>query len=215
MRSAAEDFQDQPGAVEHLGVPRLLQVALLHRRERAIGNHDAGFEAFDEAGDLVDLAGAHVGRGPNLADRHDPGLHDVEIDGAGKPDGLLQARGRGALVLRRACSDLPRRDAPLVGTDDDRAAAARARGAQAVRIRVATSRLQLDFLSGRRLFATFEQLDRMTRHDRRDGVLVDQLRVAVPPQQHAEIIEPGHDALQFYAIDQENGQRALCFCERD
>src|SRR5258708_27535468 len=29
-----EDFQDQAGAVEHLGVPRLLQVALLDRRQR-------------------------------------------------------------------------------------------------------------------------------------------------------------------------------------
>jgi hypothetical protein len=49
----------------------------------------------------------------------------------------------------------------------------------------------------------------MTRHDRRDGVLVDQLRVAIPPQQHAEIIEPSHDALQFDAVDQKNGQRTL------
>ncbi len=31
LRTLAEDFQDQPGAVEHLGVPRFLKVALLDR----------------------------------------------------------------------------------------------------------------------------------------------------------------------------------------
>ena len=117
VRPAAEDFQDQPGAVEHLGVPRLLQVALLHRRERAIGNHDAGFEAFHKASDLVDLAGAHVGRGPDLADRHNAGLHDVEIDGAGEPDRLLQARIRRDA---RSAVRVQRSGAPERAADRDR-----------------------------------------------------------------------------------------------
>jgi hypothetical protein len=51
----------------------------------------------------------------------------------------------------------------------------------------------------------------MTRHDRGDGVLVDQLRVAIPPQQDAEIVEPRHDALEFNAIDQKNRQRNFAF----
>ncbi len=62
-RAPAEDFQDQPGAVDDLGVPGLLQIALLHRRERAIDHDEAGLEAFHEAGDLLDLALAEIGGG--------------------------------------------------------------------------------------------------------------------------------------------------------
>ena len=50
-RAASEDFENEPGAVEHLGVPGLFQVALLHRRERAVHHHDAGFERLDEPGE--------------------------------------------------------------------------------------------------------------------------------------------------------------------
>jgi hypothetical protein len=31
--------------------------------------------------------------------------------------------------------------------------------------------------------------------------------MTIPPQQDAEIIKPGHDALKFYAIDQKNCER--------
>ena len=69
-------------------------------------------------------------------------------------------------------------------------------------MRVATALLQSGFFRGGRILCALEQLDRMTRHDRRYGVLVDELRVAVPTQQHAEIIEPGHDALELHAVHQ-------------
>ena len=66
-RAPSENFQDEAGAVEHLGVPGLFQIALLHRRQRAVHHHDAGVEAFDEAGDLFDLALAEIGRGTERA----------------------------------------------------------------------------------------------------------------------------------------------------
>ena len=53
----------------------------------------------------------------------------------------------------------------------------------------------------------------MTRHDGRDGVLVDELRMAVATQQHAEIIEPGHHALQFDAVHQKDGERNFGFAD--
>src|SRR5262245_23648040 len=37
----AENLEDQPGAVEHLGVPGFLQIALLDRRERAVRDHNS------------------------------------------------------------------------------------------------------------------------------------------------------------------------------
>src|SRR5215471_16256293 len=70
---------------------------------------------------------------------------------------------------------------------------------------------KLDFLSGGRFLGAFEQLDRMTRHDRRYGVLVDQLRVAVASQQHAEVIEPRDDALQFHAVHEKDREGDFCF----
>src|SRR5215472_17651299 len=54
------------------------------------------------------------------------------------------------------------------------------------------------------LFAGLEELHRLRRHHGRDRVFVDQLRMGVAPQQHAEIIEPSDDALQFDAIDEEH-----------
>src|SRR5262249_9264176 len=65
------------------------------------------------------------------------------------------------------------------------------------------------FPDGGRLLGPFEQLDRMTRHDRRDRVFVDQLRVPVATQKDAEIIEPGHDALQLNPVDQEDRERSF------
>src|SRR5262249_55121388 len=88
------------------------------------------------------------------------------------------------------------------------------RRAQSIRERVATARLQSDFFPGcRRLLGALEQLDRMTRHNRRYGVLVDELRVAVPTQQHAKIIEPGNDSLQLDAVHQEDRKRRLALAD--
>src|SRR5690242_19477327 len=65
----------------------------------------------------------------------------------------------------------------------------------------------------RRLLGAFEQLDRVTRHDGRYGVLVDELGVPISSQQHAEIIEPGHDPLQLHAVHQEDRERRFTFSD--
>src|SRR3954453_20921269 len=65
----------------------------------------------------------------------------------------------------------------------------------------------LVLIHARRLLGAFEQLDRVPRHDSGDRMLIDKLRMPVPPQQHAEVIEPGHHALQLHSIHQKNGER--------
>jgi hypothetical protein len=61
------------------------------------------------------------------------------------------------------------------------------------------------------VFAGFEHLDWMARHDRRNSVFVNKLRMTVSTQKHTKIVEPGDNALQFHAINQENGEGNFVF----
>ena len=86
----AEDLQDQPGAVDDLGLQRLLEIALLHRRQPVVDDDqpdplllDIGLHALDHA--LADQRG-----GRDAAQRHGLGQAHIEVDGAGKPDRLSE-----------------------------------------------------------------------------------------------------------------------------
>ena len=56
LRALAENFEDQPGAVEHLRRPGLFEIALLDRAERMIDDDELGVVHARERGDLLDLA---------------------------------------------------------------------------------------------------------------------------------------------------------------
>src|SRR5262249_54522449 len=71
----------------------------------------------------------------------------------------------------------------------------------------------LDLFRHGGLLGPLEQLDRMTRHDRRYSVLVHELRVAIPTQQHAKIIEPGDHTLELDAVHQKYGERSFVFSD--
>ena len=90
LGAAAEDFQDQSGAVEHLGVPGLLEIALLDRRQRAIHHHEFDIVALDETEDLLDLALAEIGRRSDLADRRNQRIRNRQVDGARQTCGFFQ-----------------------------------------------------------------------------------------------------------------------------
>ena len=91
-------LKDQSGTVDDLGVPRLLEIALLDRRDRAVHDHDRRGQAFCEAGNLVDFAFTDISRRPNFAERDQPRLDDSQVDGPCQTDRLLKASLRRSLV---------------------------------------------------------------------------------------------------------------------
>lgn len=58
-----------------------------------------------------------------------------------------------------------------------------------------------------------EELYRSTRHDRRNGMLVDQLDVTIAAQQNTEVIKPTDDALKLYAVYEEHRDWKLVFAD--
>src|SRR5581483_4362570 len=86
MRPLPEDFQNQPGAVDDLRVPCLFQIALLHRRERGVDEHESGVMRTHDAGEFFHLALAEISRRTNGRKRNDACVCDLEIDRAREAD---------------------------------------------------------------------------------------------------------------------------------
>ena len=91
-RALSENLQNDRCAVQHLAVPGLLEVALLHRRQVRIDNDDVGFLIPGDDGDLFNLAGAQQGRGRGPRQRRDLRHHHIQMNGGGQPDGFVQPR---------------------------------------------------------------------------------------------------------------------------
>src|SRR5690606_32308507 len=58
LRAPPEDLEDQPGAVEHLGVPCLFEVALLHGADGVVDDDETCLRRLDARAKLIHLAGA-------------------------------------------------------------------------------------------------------------------------------------------------------------
>jgi hypothetical protein len=55
-RAPAEDLENESGAIEHLGSPCRLEIALLHRGERMIDDDEPGLLGAHEPCELLDFA---------------------------------------------------------------------------------------------------------------------------------------------------------------
>lgn len=166
---ATENLQDQVGAIQNFCIPGFFQIALLHRRQCAIHDHDAGVEALDETGNLFDLTLAEESCRPQRIEHDDAGLLDVEIDGAGKADRLIELCSRRALASNRRGSAQDRLDdqCPAGAYTFSAPVPRRSSGLlRRQRARVATARLQMNLFSRGRFLGAFEQLHRVARHNR-------------------------------------------------
>ena len=103
-----EDVQDQRGAVDHLDLQLLLQVAQLAGRQLAVADHRVGAGAVDQFGQLDDLARADVGRRVGAVAALDHRVQHHRAGGLGEP-GELGHRLLG-FVGRRARPDADEHD---------------------------------------------------------------------------------------------------------
>ena len=91
-RPRAEDLQDQAGAVDHLGLPAFLEIALLHRRQGAVDDDEPDLVFADQFAEIGNRPAAEQARRARTGDARDLGADDVEVDRLGEADRLLQAR---------------------------------------------------------------------------------------------------------------------------
>ena len=210
-RPLPEYLEDQPGPVENLGVELLLQVALLDRRQGMIDDGELGMALLHDLRQFSHLAGTQQRRRSRIVHLDDRDMDGVERNGARQPDRLVAAGlGRTSGILAPRIILRTRQDRH----DDDRARRGRrvfrpyGRLAADSAVRVFTGgQLALAFLG-------IEHLHGLARHDGRNGMLIDELRMAVAPQQHAEIVERGHHPGQFHAVDEEDRQWVLALANR-
>ena len=204
----AENLENQPGAVEHLGVQFLLEIALLHRRQRVVDDDQLRLALLHDVGELRHLAAAEQRCRARVGDRHDRRVDRIEIDGAGKPDRLVVACVRRATQARAVRIVVAARLARKHRHNDNRPGRILGFRPELMSLSPANAavRVLLTCQSGALAFLAIEHLNRLARHDRGNGVLVDELGMPVAPQQHTEIVERSDDSGQLHAVDEEDGK---------
>ena len=197
--AVAEDFEDERRAVQHLGAGFGLEVALLDRRQRRVDKQQLDPVRLDARLELLHHTGAKERRRPDFTDPHDLGEDHVHVDGARQALELLKPH------LDRVTADRPANvghDQAHPRRSDTMVNGFGAAGAALVElgfVRHARS-LVVDVLG-------VKELDRRSGHDRRDRMLVDELRLRITAQRQAEIVKPSNHALQLDPIDQKYGHR--------
>ena len=88
----AEDLEDQPGAVDHLGLGAVLEILLLDRRDRAVDDQQLGVALAKRVADPLDLPRPEQGRRLGLADAEMQLVLDRDADRLGEPGRLVEPR---------------------------------------------------------------------------------------------------------------------------
>jgi hypothetical protein len=189
-RALREDVENQPRAIDDAALGEFFEIALLHRRERAVDQDQVRVERLPLQGELLGLAGAdEVAR-----------VRPVDARGQRADD----ARARRACKL-----------AKLI--ESDRVGAARLLRLQEQRaFAFSGSFEQRDLLvmlgrlgrHGRGAAGTGfgADADIACRYDRRYRVLVNHLADGIA-EQHDELVERLHRTLQFDAVDEVDRHR--------
>ena len=77
----AKNFQDEPGAIDHLGLQQFFKIALLNRGDGAIDDDHLGLHRRHQAGQTIDLAAAQQARDLHVAQLHHFGMDNIERNG--------------------------------------------------------------------------------------------------------------------------------------
>lgn len=168
-RAFAEDFEDEPGAVDHFRLCFGFEIALLDRRQGTVDDQQFGIMRAQPRCDRFDLAAAEQGGSLRRADMRRDTIDNINPDGRRQSRRFGQPRlhiARATRTTIRVHDDGPRATAKTVFTFEFEA----------------TQNVKLFLI----IRAFFGKVERMRGLHRRDGMLVNQLHHAIALQQHAE-----------------------------
>jgi len=183
-RALREDVEDEARAIDDAALGELLEIALLNRRERAIDEDQVRIERLSLLGELLGLAGTYEITRIRPVDARRQRADDARARRARELAKLIESG--------RVCT------ARLVRLQEQRAFAFSGSFEQ----RELLGRFARIGRRGRRARQAFgPDADVARRHYGRYGVLVDHLADGIA-QQHDELVERLHRALQLDAVDE-------------
>jgi hypothetical protein len=188
-RALREDVEDQARAVDDAALGELFEVALLHRRERAVDEDQIRIERLPLLGELRGLAGADVIARIGLLDARGQLPDDARAGRARELAKLIESDWVSAARLLRLQEQ---RAFAFSGSFEQR------------ELLVMLARIGRRGRRARDTFGTDADIAR--RHYGRYGVLVNHLADGIA-QEHDELVERLNRTLQFDAVDEVDRHR--------
>jgi hypothetical protein len=89
-RPGAKNLEDQTGPIDNLCLPAPLEIALLHRAQGGIDDRESNFVFPYQLAEVFKGAAAKQAARARACDAGDLGADDIEADGPGEPNRLLE-----------------------------------------------------------------------------------------------------------------------------